>query len=146
MTIAGSAEWRPSSEIAEVQRRKTSDQSGMVAPMLDHEKPRRPRSDEEAEIIDLIQERQARADNEMFRIPDESLATQVAKLEADEEARLEARDRAETPEEREHTGRLLREEGETQAEAPLLHAKERKRQAAVAARRAASSEYSRQAS
>jgi hypothetical protein len=114
--------------------------------MLDREKPRRPRSEEQAEIHDFVQERQARSDNEMFGPPDDSLTALVARREADDQARLDARDRAETSEEHEVAERLRREEEETHAEVPFLHARERQRQAAAAARRAASSEYSRQAS
>jgi hypothetical protein len=114
--------------------------------MLDHEKPRRSRSEEKAEIIDLIRKAQARADDEMFGIRDESLATQVARMEADEETRLDARDRTQPPEEREASERLAREEAETLAEVPFLHAKERRRQAAAASRWPLTSEYSRQAS
>jgi hypothetical protein len=118
----------------------------MVAPMLDHERPRRPRSEEQAEIHEFVQGRQARADEAMFGPADNSLAALVARREADDQARLDARDRAETPEEREAAARLRREEDGTHAEVPFLHAKERQRQAAAAARRAASSEYWRQAS
>lgn len=114
--------------------------------MLDHEKPRRPRSEEQAEIHDFFQERQAQSDNQMFGLPDDSLSALVAQREADDQARLDARDRAETPEERKDAEKLRREEEETHAEVPLLHASEHRRQAAAAARRAASSEYSQQAS
>lgn len=113
--------------------------------MLDHEKPRRPRREEEAEIIDLTRERQVRADDEMFGIREESLSAQVARMEADEEVRLDARDQAETREEREAAEMLTREEVATHAEVFFLHEKERQRQAAVAARRSSTSEYSRQA-
>jgi hypothetical protein len=123
-----------------------SDRSAMVVFMLDHEKPRRSRSEERSEIVDLIRQRQAYADDKMFGVPGDSLAMQVARMKADEEARLDARDRAETRDEREAAERLRREEAETRAEAPFLHAKERQRQAAAAARRLLASEHSRQAS
>jgi hypothetical protein len=114
--------------------------------MLDREKPRRPRSEEQAEIHEFVQGRQARFDDETFGLPDNSLAALVARREAEDQARLDARDRAETPEEHEAAERLRREEEETHAEIPFLQAREFQRQAAAAARRVESSEYSRQAS
>jgi hypothetical protein len=93
------------------------------------EKPRRSRAEELAEIDRYIAGA-VRAEEERWRpIPpavNPSLALNeiVDQLEADEEAAFLARERTETPEEREEAARLLAIEAEIAAEVPLLRERE----------------------
>ena len=89
--------------------------------MLDLEKLRRPRSEEQDEIDSLLG--RAVVEAGVLR---PSLADEVAWREAEEVARLDARDREETGEERAADERLRREEAEILAEIPLLRARQRR--------------------
>lgn len=97
--------------------------------MLDSEKPRRPRDEEQAEINSFVHRTAELAAIEEARVLRPSLADEVAEREAEEVARLGARDREETAKEREAAERLRREEAATVAEIPLLQARQRRRQA-----------------
>ncbi|HEX7059991.1 MAG TPA: hypothetical protein VF176_09095 [Solirubrobacterales bacterium] len=97
--------------------------------MRDEEKPRRPKADELADIRDFIRDFESRrqvAVEEKSRWapptvnPNLSLGEIVARMEAEEEEACQARERAETPEERKESLRILRVEAEIEAEIPLL--------------------------
>jgi hypothetical protein len=114
--------------------------------VLDFEKPRRPRGEEQAEIAAILGRPAELAEAEAARLVQPSLEDEVAQRQADEVARLDARDREETNEEREATERLRREEDETIAEVPLLQARQRRRQATSPIDRAGAKWQGRQAS
>jgi hypothetical protein len=97
--------------------------------VLDSEKPRRPREEEQAEINSLVRRPAELAAIEEARVLRLALADEVTQREADEAARLDARDREETVAEREAAERLCREEAEIFLEMPLLQARHRRRQA-----------------
>lgn len=56
--------------------------------------------------------------------PELSLGKIVAEMEADDEAAFQARERAETPEEREESARIRMVEASTASETPALRARE----------------------
>jgi hypothetical protein len=114
--------------------------------MLDSEKPRRPPGEEQAEIAEVLKGPVERNGVVALLALQPSLAEEVAQRTADEDARLDARDREETTEERESDRRLRREESEIQAEIPFLQARERRRQATSPIDRAGPRWHGRQAS
>jgi hypothetical protein len=114
--------------------------------MLDSEKPRRPRGEERDEIDSLLRRPAELAAVNEARVLRPSLADEVARREAEEVARLDARDREETTKEREADQRLRREEAEILAEVPLLQARQRRRQATSPSDRVDDSWHGRQAS
>ena len=93
--------------------------------MLDDDKPRRSRDDEQAEIAERESRKHAVADARLGWVPPAtSLAEIVASMEADEEAAYQARERAETSLEREESARILATEAQIEAERPILRARE----------------------
>ena len=100
--------------------------------MTDEERPRRPKSDEleeiaafEAKINDLDQRRWPPIPPAVN--PTLPLSEVVARMEADEEAAFQARERAETPSEQEESHRILMIEAEIEDEIPLLRRRELQR-------------------
>lgn len=93
--------------------------------MQDAEKPRRPKSEELAEIADREGRAHAAADAQLGCAPAHPpLSALVAQREADEEAEYCARESAETPEEAEESARILMTEIEISIEAPPLRERE----------------------
>lgn len=108
--------------------------------MRDCEKPRRPRSEEQAEITDRIARAIAAADQTLAQPTREPpLSVLVHELEEDEEAAMWERDVTETAFEREESERILRAEAEIEVDIPIRRARElqrtfarlRRRQAAI---------------
>lgn len=98
--------------------------------MHDDEKPRRSKADEIAEIRDREAEVHAAAEPRWVPpaiAPDLPLAEIVSLMEADEEATLQARERAETPEEAEESARILGVERGIAADIPIRRARELRR-------------------
>ena len=98
--------------------------------MRDDEKPRRSKADEIAEIRDREAEVQAAGEPRWVPpavAPDLPLAEIVSRMEVDEEAALQARERAETPEEAEESARILRSEHGIGADIPNCLARELRR-------------------
>lgn len=93
----------------------------------DDHKPRRPRADEIAEIRE--REVEVHTAFEARRIspataPDLPLAEITLRMEADEEAAFQARERAETPDEAEESAWILAAEREIEADIPGCRARE----------------------
>jgi hypothetical protein len=114
--------------------------------VLDSEKPRRSREEEQAEIASVLRRPAELAAIEEDRVLRPSLADEVASRETLEAARLDARDPEETLDERAASERLRREEEETLAEVALLHARQRRLQATSPRSRADDNWHGRQAS
>jgi hypothetical protein len=112
--------------------------------VLDEEKPRRSRSEELQEISDHLFKASADdSDLLSLRLPLRSLQADVLQEMVDEEVEREFGGLYESAQEREASERLLREEAEIAAERPLLHARQRKLQAAWRARARADNESER---
>jgi hypothetical protein len=96
----------------------------------DDEKPRRSKADEIAEIRDRDAEVRAAGEPRWVPpavAPDLPLAEIVSRMEVDEEAAFQARERAETPEEAEESARILRNERSIGADTPSCLARELQR-------------------
>lgn len=96
----------------------------------DEEKPRRSKADEIAEIRDREAEVQAAAEPRRVPpaiAPDLPLAEIVSRMEANEEAAFQARERAETPEEAEESARILGVERNIAADIPICLGRELQR-------------------
>ena len=104
--------------------------------MGDSEKPRRNLDEERREIEEVVGHANLQP----------SLSEELARLEQRDSDALAERDRHETVAERERGERLLREETEIEAERPMLHARQRRVQAAWSSLRSEDSWTRRQAS
>jgi hypothetical protein len=97
--------------------------------LRDDEKPRRSRVDELAEIKDFESRKHVAAEERLSPVPSAvnpelSLGEIVVEMEADDEAAFQARERAETPEEREESARIRMVEAAIATEIPALRARE----------------------
>lgn len=104
--------------------------------MDDAEKPRRSPDEERREIEEVLGEANLQP----------SLSEELARFERTDSDALAERARRETVTERERGERLVREEAETEAERPMLHARQRRVQAAWSSLRSEDSWTRRQAS
>jgi hypothetical protein len=104
--------------------------------MGDSEKPRRNLDEERREIEEVVGDANLQP----------SLREELAQLEQRDSDALAERDRHETVAERERGERLLREEAGIEAERPMLHARQRRVQAAWSSLRSEDSWTRRQAS
>lgn len=95
--------------------------------MHDDERPRRSRADEIAEIRGYEADVQAAGEPRWVPpavAPNLPLAEIVSRIEADDEAAFQARERAETPEEAEESAMILGAERNIAAEIPICLARE----------------------
>jgi hypothetical protein len=96
----------------------------------DDERPRRSEADEIAEIRDREAEVQAAAEPRWIppvMAPDLPLSEVVSRMEADEDAAFQARERAEMPEEAEESARILGVERNIAADIAISRARELQR-------------------